>query len=226
MAWSKAAALARVREVGVIPILRLPSTEEAWRGAEAILDTGIGIIEITLGVPNALGVVERIVSRYGDAALVGVGTVIAAEACRAAIAAGADFIVAPNFDPDVVAVARGADKVCIPGALTPTEVMTAWRGGADMVKIFPCGLVGGPKYINALRGPLPHIELVPTGGITLGSIAEFVSAGVAAVGVGGELLPQGPVDAAGLEFIRTHVRNFLEAVQSARLALPPRAAVL
>jgi 2-dehydro-3-deoxyphosphogluconate aldolase / (4S)-4-hydroxy-2-oxoglutarate aldolase len=220
MAWSKAAALARICEAGVIPILRLSSMEEAWRAAEAILDTGIGIIEITMGVPDALRVVERIVSRYGDAALVGVGTVIEAEACRAAMAAGADFIVAPNFDLNVVAVARGSDKVCIPGALTPTEVMTAWRGGADMVKIFPCGLVGGPKYIRALRGPLPHIELVPTGGITLGSIAEFVSAGVAAVGIGGELLSPGPLDGAGLERIRTNVRNFLEAVRSARMGLP------
>ena len=218
MAWSKPNAMARIREIGVIPILRLPSTEEVWQVARALGDTGVGIVEITMGVPDALDIVERLVSHFGDTVLVGVGTVTEAETCRAAVAAGAQFIVAPNFDQRVVDVARASDKVCIPGALTPTEVVTAWRGGADMVKIFPCGLVGGAQYIRALRGPLPQIELVPTGGISLGTVSAFVHAGVAAVGVGGELLPNGPIDSAGIAHVCVAVRKFLDMVRSARTA--------
>lgn len=218
MAWSKPNAMARIRDIGVIPILRLPSTEEVWQVARAVVDSGVGIVEITMGVPDALGIVERLVSHFGDTVLVGVGTVTEAETCRAAVAAGAQFIVAPNFDQRVVDVARAADKVCIPGALTPTEVVTAWRGGADMVKIFPCGLVGGAQYIRALRGPLPQIELVPTGGISLGTVSDFVHAGVAAVGVGGELLPNGPIDSDGIAHVCAAVRKFLDMVRSARTA--------
>jgi len=216
MAWSKQTALTRIREVGLIPILRTASTEDAWRAAAAVLSTGIGIIEITMGVPNAFALIERIVERYGDTVLPGVGTVLDRDTCRAAIAAGAEFIVAPNFDPHVVDTARQANKTCIPGALTPTEVVRAWQAGADMVKIFPCGAMGGPAYIKALKGPFPHIDFVATGGVTVASVAEFIAAGVAALGVGGDLLAGRALEQGGPDLVRANTLALLDAVRSAR----------
>jgi 2-dehydro-3-deoxyphosphogluconate aldolase/(4S)-4-hydroxy-2-oxoglutarate aldolase len=218
MAWSKQRALSRISEVGLIPILRTASTEDAWRAAEAVLSTGIGIVEITTGVPNALVVIERIVARYGETVLPGVGTVLDADSCRAAIAAGAEFIVAPNFDPAVVAVARRAEKPCIPGALTPTEVINAWRGGADLVKVFPCGAVGGPAYIRSLRGPLPQIPLVPTGGLSPANIAAFIDAGAAALGIGGDLLAGRALAEGGPALVRSNAVALWDAVRAARSA--------
>jgi len=219
MSRSKPDALALIRAVGLIPIIRTSSAEEAWRVAETVLGTGVGIVEITMGVPNGLGVIERIARHYGDKVLVGAGTVLDPEVCRAAIAAGAEFIVAPNLDRQVLAAAQHAGAVCIPGALTPTEVLTAHRAGADMVKIFPCGPVGGPSYIRALKGPFPDIELVPTGGITIETIPAFFSAGVAALGVGGEIVDAAELRAGNFERIGANAREFLAAVRQARAAL-------
>ncbi|MFN8625620.1 MAG: bifunctional 4-hydroxy-2-oxoglutarate aldolase/2-dehydro-3-deoxy-phosphogluconate aldolase [Candidatus Binatia bacterium] len=216
MVWSKQDALSRICEVGLIPILRTASTEEARCAAEAVLATGIGIVEITTGVPDALALLKWIVERYGSTVLPGVGTVLDPDTCRAAIAAGAEFIVAPNFDPDVVAVAGRAEKLCIPGALTPTEVHAAWRGGADMVKVFPCGALGGPEYIRALRGPLPQVPLVPTGGVSLANIAAFIDAGVAALGVGGDLLGGRALAQGGADLIRANTTALWKAVRVAR----------
>jgi 2-dehydro-3-deoxyphosphogluconate aldolase/(4S)-4-hydroxy-2-oxoglutarate aldolase len=211
--------LARIRAVGLIPIIRTPSAEDAWEVAQVILSTGVGIVEITMGVLNGLSVIERIGKHYGDQVLVGAGTVLDADACRAAVAAGAEFIVAPNLDRQVLAVAQGAGAACIPGALTPTEVVAAHQGGADMVKIFPCGPVGGPNYIRALKGPFPAIDLVPTGGITLETIPAFFNAGVAALGIGGEIVDAAALRAGNLERIRANAREFLAAVRQARAAL-------
>jgi 2-dehydro-3-deoxyphosphogluconate aldolase/(4S)-4-hydroxy-2-oxoglutarate aldolase len=219
MTRSKPEVLAHIRAVGLIPIIRTPSTEDAWQVAQVILGTGVGIVEITMGVPNGLGVIERIAKHYGDKALLGAGTVLDPDACRAAIAAGAAFIVAPNLDRQVLAAAQYAGAVCIPGALTPTEVLTAHQAGADMVKIFPCGPVGGPRYIRALRGPFPDIELVPTGGITLEAVPEFITAGVAALGIGGEIVDAAALRAGNLERIGVNAREFLAAVRQARTAL-------
>ena len=219
MAWTKEKALTKIREVGLIPIVRAPSAEDAMRAAEAIVAGGIGIAEITMTVPGALRVMEAVAERYGDKVLLGAGTILDTETCRAAILAGAEFIVTPSLDVRVIEMARRYAKPIFPGALTPTEVVIAWQAGADMVKIFPCGPVGGPKYIKALKGPLPQIEMVPTGGVNLETAAEFIMAGAAAVAVGGELVDVNALREGKLDQIAETARKFVEAVRAGRAAL-------
>jgi 2-dehydro-3-deoxyphosphogluconate aldolase / (4S)-4-hydroxy-2-oxoglutarate aldolase len=216
MSWSKETAIARIREVGLIPIVRTPSSEDAVRAAEAILAAGIGIAEITMTVPDALRVLERVAKNFGDKVLLGAGTVLDAKSCEAAIAAGAEFIVTPSLQFDVIETARRLNKPCFPGALTPTEVLAAHRAGADMVKVFPCGPVGGPKYIKALKGPFPYIDYVPTGGVTLESTPLFIKAGAAAVAVGGELCDLKALQAGKVETVVSNAQKFLEAVRAGR----------
>jgi 2-dehydro-3-deoxyphosphogluconate aldolase/(4S)-4-hydroxy-2-oxoglutarate aldolase len=216
MSWSKAKALALIREVGLIPIVRAPSSAYALEAVEAIIEGGIGIVEITMTVPDALRVLEQVARQVGDRVLVGAGTILDAESCRAALRVGAEFIVSPSLDPRVIAVANAANKPCIPGALTPTEILTAWQAGADLVKVFPCGPVGGPKYIRALRGPFPQIPFVPTGGVNLDTTPEFIRAGAAAVAVGGELVDTNALREGRREVITSNARKFLEAVGAAR----------
>ncbi|MGD0694882.1 MAG: bifunctional 4-hydroxy-2-oxoglutarate aldolase/2-dehydro-3-deoxy-phosphogluconate aldolase [Terriglobia bacterium] len=216
MPWSRQSVLAKIREVGLIPIVRTPSTDDAFRAAEAILSAGIGIAEITMTVPDALRVLERVAKRFGDQVLLGAGTILDGKSCEAAIAAGAEFIVSPSLQFDVIEAAKRLNKACIPGALSPTEVVAAWRAGADMVKIFPCGPAGGPSYIKALRGPLPDIPYVPTGGVTLETTADYIRAGAAAVAVGGELVNLKALQAGKTEVIVSAARKFLEAVRLGR----------
>lgn len=219
MPWSKEKALALIREVGLIPIVRAPSPEDAFRAAEAIIQGGIGIAEITMTVPNAIRVMERVAEKFGEKVLLGAGTILDPESCRAALLAGAEFIVTPSLDVRVIEVARRYSKACIPGALTPTEIVTAWQAGADMVKIFPCGPVGGPRYIKALKGPFPHIDFVPTGGVNLETTPEFIKAGAAAVAVGGELVDARALKEGTLDVITANARKFVEAVRAGRAAL-------
>lgn len=219
MSWSREKAIALIREVGVVPIVRTPSPEDALRATEAIISGGIGIAEITLTVPNAIRVMERVAERFGDKVLLGAGTILDPESCRAALLAGAQFIVTPALDCRVIEVARRYSKPCIPGALTPTEVVTAWQAGADLVKIFPCGPLGGPKYIRALKGPFPQIDFVPTGGVNLETTPEFIKAGAAAVAVGGELVDLKALHEGRLDVITANARKYVEAVRSARSAL-------
>ena len=219
MPWSKEKAIGLIREIGLVPIVRAPSPEDAFRAAEAIVAGGIGIAEITMTVPSAMRVMERLAERFGDQVLLGAGTILDPETCRAALLAGAEFIVTPSLDPRVIEVARRYSKPCIPGALTPTEVVTAWQAGADMVMIFPCGPVGGPKYIKALKGPFPHIDFVPTGGVNLETTPEFIKAGAAAVAVGGELVSLEALLHGDLNLITENARKFVEAVRAARQAL-------
>ena len=216
MSCTKETAIARIREVGVIPIVRTTSTEDAFRAAEAIINGGIGIAEITMTVPNAIRVMERLAERFGDKVLLGAGTILDPESCRAAFFAGAEFIVTPSLDVRVIEMARRHSKTCMPGAMTATEAVTAWQAGADFVKIFPCGPIGGPSYIKALRGPFPNIEFVPTGGVTLESTPAYIKAGAAAVAVGGELVDMKAVQAGKLDVIAQNARQFVEAVRSAR----------
>ena len=216
MAWSREKAIGLIREVGLVPIVRAPSPEDAFRAAEAIISGGIGVAEITMTVPNAIRVMERVAERYGDKVLLGAGTILDPESCRAALLAGAEFIVTPSLDVRVIEMARRYSKPCFPGALTPTEVLTAWQAGADMVKIFPAGPVGGPKYINALKGPFPQIDFIPTGGVNLETTPEFIKAGAAAVAVGGELVDLKALREDKLEVITSNARRFLDAVRSAR----------
>jgi 2-dehydro-3-deoxyphosphogluconate aldolase/(4S)-4-hydroxy-2-oxoglutarate aldolase len=219
MPWTREKALALIREVGLVPIVRTPSHEDAFRAAEAIIEGGIGIAEITMTVPNALRVMERVAEAFGDKVLLGAGTILDPESCRAALLAGAEFIVTPALDPRVIQVARRYSKPCIPGALTPTEVVAAWSAGADMVKIFPAGPVGGPDYIKALKGPLTHIEFVPTGGVSLETTPAFIKAGASAVAVGGELVNNKALREGKLEVITSKARQFVEAVRAARAAM-------
>jgi len=219
MAWSREKAVALIREIGLIPIVRVPSPEEGFQAVEAIIAGGIGIAEITMTVPNVIHVVERLADRYGDKVLLGAGTVLDTETCRAALLAGAQFIVTPALDTRVIEMARRYSKPCIPGALTPTEVLTAWQAGADWVKIFPCGPVGGPSYIKALKGPFPQIEFVPTGGVNLETTPEFIKAGAAAVAVGGELVNLQALKEGKFEVITEIARKFLEAVRAGRAAI-------
>ena len=219
MAWSREKAVALIREIGLIPIVRVPSPEEGFQAVEAIIAGGIGIAEITMTVPNVIHVVERLADRYGDKVLLGAGTVLDTETCRAALLAGAQFIVTPALDTRVIEMARRYSKPCIPGALTPTEVLTAWQAGADWVKIFPCGPVGGPSYIKALKGPFPQIEFIPTGGVNLETTPEFIKAGAAAVAVGGELVNLQALKEGKLEVITETARKFLEAVRAGRAAI-------
>src|SRR5438094_9606478 len=216
MAWSREKAIGLIREVGLVPIVRAPSPEDAFKAAEAIIAGGIGIAEITMTVPNAIRVMERVAERYGDKVLLGAGTILDPETCRSALLAGAEFIVTPSLDVCVIELARSYSKPCFPGAVTPTEVVKAWQAGADLVKIFPCRPVGGPRYIKALKGPFPQIDFVPTGGVNLETTPEFIKAGAAAVAVGGELVDLKALREGNLDVITSNARRFIEAVSSAR----------
>jgi 2-dehydro-3-deoxyphosphogluconate aldolase / (4S)-4-hydroxy-2-oxoglutarate aldolase len=216
MPWSREKALSRIRELGVVPIVRVSTTEDAFRAVDSIVAGGLSIVEITMGVPNALRVMEQVRGRFGEELLLGAGTVLDAETCRAALLAGAEFIVTPTLDVKVIETSRRYSKACIPGALTPTEILTAWQAGADLVKVFPCGSVGGPQYIKSLRGPLPQIDFVPTGGVTLETAPDYIRAGAAAVAAGGELVSAKALREGKPDVVADNARKFLEAVRSAR----------
>jgi len=177
-----------IEDVGIVPVVRAPSPEIAIRAVDALLTGGISIFEITMTVPNARAVIRSLTARFKDAALIGAGTVLSAEEARMCVDAGAQFIVSPGLDLGTIDAAHALDVAVAPGALTPTEVITASKAGADMVKIFPCSAVGGAKYLKALKGPLPHVKLLPTGGISVSNAHEFIAAGAAAIGVGSELV--------------------------------------
>jgi len=219
MTWSKENSLGGIREVGLVPIVRAPSPEDALRAAEAIIEGNIGIAEITMTVPNAVRVLEKVADRFGDKVLLGAGTILDPETCRTALLAGAEFIVTPALNLHVIEAARRYSKPCIPGALTPTEILTAWQAGADLVKIFPCGPVGGPKYVKALKGPFPQIEFVPTGGVNLETTPEFIKSGATAVAVGSELVNLKALHEGKLDVISANACKYLEAVRSARASL-------
>lgn len=219
MSWSREKALELIREVGLIPIIRVSTSEDAFRAVEAIVAGGVPIAEITMVVPNALRVLERATEYFGDKVLLGAGTVLDSETCRSAIFAGAEFIVTPALDLKVIELARRYSKACIPGGLTPTEILAAWQAGADMVKVFPCGPVGGPMYIKAIRGPFPQIDLIPTGGVDLESTPKYIRAGAAAVAVGGELVASKALREGDSASITANARQYVEAVRSARMAM-------
>ena len=219
MSWTKEKSLAIIREVGLVPIVRAPSPEHALHAAEAIIAGNIGIAEITMTVPHALQVMEKVADKFGDKVLLGAGTILDAETARAAMLAGAQFIVTPSLSLPVIEMARRYSRPCMPGALTPTEIVTAWQAGADLVKIFPCGPVGGAKYIKALKGPFPQIGFVPTGGVNLETTPEFIKAGAAAVAVGGELVDLKALREGKVEVISAKARLYVEAVRTARASL-------
>ena len=206
-----------IRETGVIPVVRANSADEAMRAIDAIRGGGISILEITMTVPGAVKVIEQVVNRYGNEALVGAGTVLDPETAKACISAGAQFVVSPSLNVDTIACCRELDIVVMPGALTPTEVVEAWTAGADFVKVFPAGAVGGASYIKALKAPLPQIELVPTGGVSLKTAADFIRAGAAAVGVGADLVDIKAIREGQAGLITERAKQFVEIVRQARL---------
>jgi 2-dehydro-3-deoxyphosphogluconate aldolase / (4S)-4-hydroxy-2-oxoglutarate aldolase len=209
-----------ITETGLIPVVRAPNAEVALKAVDAIYLGGIRVAEITMTIPGAMRVMERLADSYDDRIVLGAGTVYDEETAHACILAGAAFIVAPSLNLPLIRLANRYSKVIIPGALTPTEVITAWEAGADAVKIFPCGAVGGPKYIRALRGPLPQVELVPTGGVTLETAADFLKAGACAVGVGSELVDTRKLNEEGSQSLVERARKFLDVIKRARDEAP------
>jgi len=205
----------RILEIGIVPVIRASSAEEGRFAAEAVARGGIPIVEITMTVPGAVEVIAELVRDLPDV-LVGAGTVLDAEMARRCLDAGATFLVSPGLDLDTVKLAAKEKVVMMAGALTPTEVMAAWKAGADFVKIFPCAQVGGPAYIKALKGPFPQVPLVPTGGVNLETAADFLSAGAAALGVGGELIKKEAVQARRADVLEDLTRRFVRAVKEAR----------
>jgi len=183
---------------------------------EAIANGGIRAAEITMTVPGAVRVLEKLAGRFGGNLLVGAGTVLDPETARACILAGAEFIVSPSLKLATMEMAKRYSKPVFPGALTPTEVLTAWEAGADAVKIFPCGNVGGAKYIKALKGPFPQIEMIPTGGVNLETIGDFLKAGACAVGVGGELVDAKLIAQGRFDLLTERAREFVAAAAKAR----------
>jgi len=173
----KVEVLKRIKEVGLLPVLRAASAEEALALASAIEAGGISAIEVTMTVPGAIEVIEILVREAGDRILIGAGTVLDPETARACMLAGANFIVSPSLNLKTIEICHRYSVAIIPGALTPTEVLTAWEAGADVVKVFPCSAMGGAKYLKALKAPFPQIELIPTGGVSLSTAAEFLAAG-------------------------------------------------
>jgi 2-dehydro-3-deoxyphosphogluconate aldolase / (4S)-4-hydroxy-2-oxoglutarate aldolase len=212
---SKSAQLERVLEAGIVAVVRSPDWQQLVDVASALMDGGVTVMEITFSVPNALEVIRQVHAALGDRILLGAGTVLDPETARAAMLAGAEFIVAPTLNLKVIKLCRRYDKLVMPGAFTPTEILTAWEAGADIVKVFPAD-VGGPNYLKALRGPLPQIRLMPTGGVDLNTAADFLKAGACCLGVGSQLVEPKAVAERDFAKIRELAGKYVEIVRTAR----------
>lgn len=212
----RAEILARINNLAVIPIVRTANAETALKAVEAVCEGGIECIEITMTVQHALRALEAVADRYGDRLLLGAGTILDPETARACMLAGAQFFVAPGLSLKTIEIAKRYSMPIFPGALTPTEVLAAWEAGADGIKIFPCSAVGGAKYIKALKAPFPHVNLIPTGGVNLETIGDFLNAGSFAVGVGSELVDGKSISEGNYKIITERARKFRQAVVFAR----------
>ena len=208
--------LSSIIDIGIVPVVRTDSAESAIKAVDAIYQGGIRAAEITMTVPGALRALEKVADALGDKIVLGAGTVLDPETARACMLAGSEFFVTPCLKLSTIEMVKRYAKVIVPGALTPTEVLTACDAGADIVKIFPCGNVGGPKYIRALRAPFPHIEMIPTGGVNLETAGEFLKAGACAVAVGAELVDAKSVKEERYDIIRDKARQYLEVIAKAR----------
>jgi 2-dehydro-3-deoxyphosphogluconate aldolase / (4S)-4-hydroxy-2-oxoglutarate aldolase len=207
--------VSRIEEIGIIPAVRLSSPEEAYFAAAAVNHGGISIAEITVTVPGAVGVIARLVREF-PGMIVGAGTVLDIETARLCLDAGAHFLTSPGLALDVVEFAVREGVAVFPGALTPTEVITAWKAGADLVKVFPCAAVGGERYLRALKAPLPQVQLIASGGVTQQTASNFIAAGAVALGIGGELIPHESVQLRREDRIRELARRFTKMVKEAR----------
>jgi len=204
-----------IRSTGVVAIMRAQTSDQLIAAADAIKDGGVRVIEVTMTTPGALAVIEEATRRYGDEVLFGAGSVLDAETARAAILAGAGFVVAPTLKVEVVALCNRYSIPVMPGIMTPTEALTAWEAGADMVKLFPASF-GGPAMIKAIRAPLPQLEIVPVGGVSLDNAAEFIRKGAAALGVGSSLVNQKLLDAGDMAELQGRAAAFIAAVKEGR----------
>ena len=207
-----------LERVGLIPVLRARNASQAHALVEAMMAGGVTVVEVTMTVPGAIDVLKGLKKEYGDKLLLGSGTVITADQAAATIDAGAEFVVSPSFHPEVVAKTRALGKLSIPGALTPTEVITAWNTGADYVKIFPCSAMGGASYLKSLLAPFPQLKLIPTGGVTLQTAESFLKAGARALGVGSDLVNLAAIDAGKPETITETSRAYLGILENFRQA--------
>lgn len=214
---NKDSVLARLTATGVIPVIRARSADEASQAIAAIQKGGVSVLEITMTVPGAVDLIREVARRATDA-LVGAGTVLDPETARACIDAGARFVVSPVLNVQTITACREAGIAVLPGALTPTEVVTAWNAGADLVKVFPANALGGPSYIKSLKAPLPQVQLVPTGGVNLQTAKDFIKAGAAALGVGADLVDLQALRRGEADLITERARQFLQLVQEARAA--------
>src|SRR3954471_21232966 len=213
---NKQEVLKSIAEVGVVPVVRASSAEEAMQVIEAIRAGGVTVLEITMTVPRAVRVIEQVVERYGEEVVVGAGTVLDPETARACILAGATFVVSPSLNLATIEMCRRYSVVITPGALTPTEVVTAWQAGAGAVKIFPCSAMGGAKYLKSLKAPLPQVEMIPTGGVSLTTAAEFIEAGAFALGVGTDLVNTKAIREGRPQEVTDAARAYVEIVRRAR----------
>jgi 2-dehydro-3-deoxyphosphogluconate aldolase/(4S)-4-hydroxy-2-oxoglutarate aldolase len=218
---NKQAARARLEEIGIIPAVRTASAEEARFAAETVSRAGIPIVEITMTVPGALNVIAELARAMPDL-VVGAGTVLDVEVARQCVEAGARFVTSPGLDLRVVKFAIEHDVLVLPGALTPSEVMTAWQAGADLIKVFPCAQMGGASYIKALKAPFPEVPLIGAGGVDHQTAADFIVAGAAAVGVGTELIPRRAVIERDVHWIGELARRLLSIIKEARERVRPR----
>jgi len=213
---SKAEQLQKVFKTGIVAVIRAKSDELLSDVAEALLSGGVEVMEVTFTVPGALKALEKVADRVGDRTLLGAGTVLDTETARVAILAGAEFIVSPSTNVDVIQLCRRYDKAVMPGAMTPSEVVAAWEAGADVVKVFPADAVGGAKYLKALKGPLPQVNLMPTGGVNLDTARDFLNAGACAFGVGGALVESKAVEAGDLGRIEALAKQYVQIVRDTR----------
>jgi 2-dehydro-3-deoxyphosphogluconate aldolase / (4S)-4-hydroxy-2-oxoglutarate aldolase len=206
----------RVLDAGIIAVIRAPSADKALAAAEAISAGGVFVLEVTMTVPGALDTIAALARMARNDLVVGAGTVLDQEAARRCLDAGAEFLVSPGFDRETVEFVRRHDRLMMSGALTPSEILEAWKAGSDLVKVFPCSAVGGAAYIKALKGPLPQIPLVPTGGVDLSNVADLFRAGASAVGVGGELVSAAALSTGNTSVITESAKKFVAAIREAR----------
>jgi 2-dehydro-3-deoxyphosphogluconate aldolase/(4S)-4-hydroxy-2-oxoglutarate aldolase len=207
-----------LERVGLIPVLRARNARQAHAVVQAMLAGGVTVVEVTMTVPGAVELLAELKREYAGQLLLGSGTVTTADQAEATIEAGAEFVVSPSFHPAVIAVTKAHKKLSIPGALTPTEVITAWNEGADYVKIFPCSAMGGASYLKSLLAPFPHLKLIPTGGVTHHNAAGFLEAGARALGVGSDLVNLAAIDEGRPEIINAAARAYLKVIADFRNA--------
>ncbi len=214
-AMSKESQLRQVLECGIVAVVRSPDSQQLVEVTRALADGGVTVVEITMTVPNALEVVRQVRQALGERVLLGAGTILDPETARAALLAGAEYLVAPTVNLDVIRLCQRYDKLVMPGAFTPTEILSAWEAGADVVKVFPADVVG-PAFFKALRGPLPQVRLMPTGGVDLSTAADFLRAGACCLGVGGQLVEPRAVAEGNFDRIRDLARQYVAIVKEVR----------